>query len=108
MRHWVTGLDRRCETRLDMSIGALAPIFATSIVVSLTGALSPGPLTTPAVREGVRRGFWAGPAPAAGHGAIEFALVVALGLNRVLDEGWRPRQDSNLQPPGPKPGALSN
>ncbi len=48
-----------------MSIGALAAIFSTSFLVSLTGALSPGPLTTLAVREGVRRGFWAGPALAA-------------------------------------------
>ncbi len=73
-----------------MSIGALVAIFATSFLVSLTGALSPGPLTTLAVREGVRRGFWAGPALAAGHGAIELALVVALalGLNRLLDEEW--------------------
>ncbi len=46
-----------------MSIGAVAAIFATSFLVSLTGALSPGPLTTLAVREGVRRGVWAGPAP---------------------------------------------
>jgi threonine/homoserine/homoserine lactone efflux protein len=73
-----------------MSIGALAAIFVTSFLVSLTGALSPGPLTTLAVREGARRGFWAGPALAAGHGATELALVVALalGLNRLLDEEW--------------------
>ena len=73
-----------------MSIGALVAIFATSFLVSLTGALSPGPLTTLAVREGMRRGFWAGPALAVGHGAIELALVVALalGLNRLLDEEW--------------------
>lgn len=73
-----------------MSIGALVAIFVTSFLVSLTGALSPGPLTTLAVREGVRRGFWAGPALAAGHGAIELALVaaLALGLNRLLDEEW--------------------
>jgi threonine/homoserine/homoserine lactone efflux protein len=71
-----------------MSVGALAAIFATSFLVSLTGALSPGPLTTLAVREGVRRGSWAGPALAVGHGVIELALVVALalGLNRLLDE----------------------
>jgi threonine/homoserine/homoserine lactone efflux protein len=68
-----------------MSIGALAAIFTTSFLVSLTGALSPGPLTTLAVREGVRRGFWAGPALAAGHGAIELALVVALALGLA---GW--------------------
>ena len=73
-----------------MSIGALVAIFVTSFLVSLTGALSPGPLTTLAVREGVRRGFWAGPALAAGHGAIELALVaaLALGLNRLLEEEW--------------------
>jgi threonine/homoserine/homoserine lactone efflux protein len=73
-----------------MSVGALAAIFGTSFVVSLTGALSPGPLTTLAVREGVRRGFWAGPALALGHGAVELALVVALalGLERALDRDW--------------------
>lgn len=71
-----------------MSAGAIAAIFATSFLVGLTGALSPGPLTTLTIREGVRRGFWAGPALAAGHGALELVLVVALalGLDRVLDE----------------------
>jgi hypothetical protein len=40
-----------------------------------------------AVREGVRRGFWAGPALAAGHGVVEGLLVIglALGLNQLLD-----------------------
>jgi threonine/homoserine/homoserine lactone efflux protein len=67
--------------------GSLAAIFGTAFVVSLTGALSPGPLVTVTMREGVRRGFWAGPALAIGHGAIELALVVglALGLNELLD-----------------------
>lgn len=71
-----------------MSPGALAAIFGTSFVVSLTGALSPGPLTTLAVREGVRRGFWAGPVLAFGHGAVELPLVagLALGLDQVLDD----------------------
>lgn len=70
-----------------MSVAALAAIFGTSFLVSLTGALSPGPLSTLAVREGVRRGAWAGPALALGHGTIELALVIGLaqGLNRVLD-----------------------
>ena len=70
-----------------MSAGSLAAIFGTSFVVSLTGALSPGPLVTVTMREGVRRGFWAGPALAFGHGAIELVLVVglALGLNELLD-----------------------
>jgi threonine/homoserine/homoserine lactone efflux protein len=70
-----------------MSIAALGAIFSTSFVVSLTGALAPGPVTTMAVREGVRRGFWAGPALAAGHGVVEGLLVIglALGLNQLLD-----------------------
>ncbi len=70
-----------------MSAAALAAIFGTSFVVSLTGALSPGPLLTVTMREGVRRGFWAGPALAFGHGAIELVLVVglALGLDQLLD-----------------------
>ena len=70
-----------------MSIAALGAIFSTSFVVSLTGALAPGPVTTMAVREGVRRGFWAGPALAAGHGVVEGILVIglALGLNQLLD-----------------------
>src|SRR3990172_4629018 len=70
-----------------MSLGALSAIFGTSFVVSLSGALSPGPLTTMAVREGARTGFWAGPALALGHGLIELVLVVglALGLNELLD-----------------------
>jgi threonine/homoserine/homoserine lactone efflux protein len=70
-----------------MSLAALGAIFSTSFVVSLTGALAPGPVSTMAVREGVRRGFWAGPALAAGHGVVEALLVVglALGLNELLD-----------------------
>jgi len=70
-----------------MSPAALAAIFGSSFLVSLTGALSPGPLTTLAVREAVQKGFWAGPALAAGHGAVELALVIglALGLNQLLE-----------------------
>src|SRR3990172_8924176 len=70
-----------------MSLGALSAIFGTSFVVSLSGALSPGPLTTMAVREGARTGFWAGPALALGHGLIELVLVIGLelGLNELLD-----------------------
>ena len=70
-----------------MSAAALVAIFGTSFVVGLTGALSPGPLVTVAMREGVRRGFWAGPALAFGHSALELVLVIglALGLNQLLD-----------------------
>lgn len=71
-------------------MSALFAIFATSFVVSLSGALMPGPLFTLTVRETLRRGFWAGPAVTLGHGLVELALVIglALGLSELLeDEG---------------------
>lgn len=69
-----------------MPFTSIAAIFGTSLLVGLTGALSPGPLTTLAIREGVRRGPWAGPMLAFGHGVLELAVVagLALGLNQVL------------------------
>ena len=70
-----------------MPESALAALFATSFGVGFTGALMPGPLTTLAVRETMRRGFWAGPMLAAGHSLLELPLVIglALGLSRFLD-----------------------
>jgi threonine/homoserine/homoserine lactone efflux protein len=75
-----------CETD-DVPESALAALFATSFGIGFTGALMPGPLTTLAVRETMRRGFWAGPALAAGHSLLELPLVIALalGLSRFLD-----------------------
>ncbi len=66
----------------------LATVFATTFAVSLTGALSPGPVFALTAREAIRRGFWAGPAIAAGHGALELAVVIALaaGLRAVVDD----------------------
>jgi threonine/homoserine/homoserine lactone efflux protein len=66
---------------------ALAALFVTSFGIGFTGALMPGPLTPLAVREAMRRGFWAGPALAAGHSLLELPLVIglALGLSRFLD-----------------------
>jgi threonine/homoserine/homoserine lactone efflux protein len=67
---------------------ALLAIFGTSFVVSLSGALAPGPLFTLTVRETLRRGFWAGPVVTAGHAIIELALVIglAVGLKQFLEE----------------------
>ena len=67
---------------------ALLAIFGTSFVVSLSGALAPGPLFTLTVRETLRRGFWAGPVVSAGHAIVELALVIALavGLKRFLED----------------------
>jgi threonine/homoserine/homoserine lactone efflux protein len=68
---------------------ALLAIFGSSFLISLSGALMPGPLFTLSVRETLRRGFWVGPLLATGHALIELALVVALalGLSEFLAEG---------------------
>jgi len=63
-------------------------IFATSFVVGLSGAMSPGPLLALDLREAAGRGFWAGPLITLGHGLLEMAVVVALalGLSQALDQ----------------------
>jgi threonine/homoserine/homoserine lactone efflux protein len=68
---------------------ALLAIFGSSFLISLSGALMPGPLFTLNVRETLRRGFWVGPLLAFGHALIELALVIglALGLRQFLGEG---------------------
>lgn len=68
---------------------ALLAIFGSSFLISLSGALMPGPLFTLSVRETLRRGFWVGPLLATGHALVELALVVALalGLSEFLGEG---------------------
>ncbi len=65
----------------------LALIFATSFLVGLTGAISPGPLLAFNIREAARIGFWAGPAIASGHSLLELlvVLVLATGLRQVLN-----------------------
>lgn len=59
--------------------GVLA-VFGATFLVSLSGALMPGPLFTYTVRESLRRGFIAGPAVSVGHILVELVLVIALGL----------------------------
>lgn len=54
--------------------------LSSAFVISLTGAISPGPLTTLAITEGARRGRWAGWWLSAGHGLAEGTLVAAIGL----------------------------
>src|SRR4030042_977661 len=68
---------------------ALLAIFGGSMLISLSGALMPGPLFTLSVRETLRRGFWVGPLVAIGHAIVELALVIALalGLSEFLGEG---------------------
>ena len=56
----------------------LLGLYLAFAVLSLTGALSPGPLTTMAITEGARVGRWAGIRLALGHGLIEIPLVFAI------------------------------
>jgi threonine/homoserine/homoserine lactone efflux protein len=57
-------------------------LYGTFMLISLSGALSPGPLTALAISEGARAGRWAGLRLALGHGLVEIPLVfaVAYGL----------------------------
>ena len=55
-------------------------LLGTFFIISLTGALSPGPLTTMAIVEGPRRGKWSGVRLALGHGLIEAAYVALITL----------------------------
>jgi len=66
----------------------MGPLFVTAFVVGLSGAASPGPLTTVAVREASRGGFWRGWSVTLGHAIPEALLVaaLALGLGRLFEE----------------------
>ena len=55
-------------------------LLGTFFIISLTGALSPGPLTTVAIVEGSRRGKWSGFRIAIGHGLVEMVYVAAIAL----------------------------
>lgn len=64
----------------------LLPLYATFVLISLSGALSPGPLTAVAISEGARAGRWAGMRLALGHGLVEIPVVfaIAYGLGAFL------------------------
>jgi threonine/homoserine/homoserine lactone efflux protein len=67
-------------------------LLATFFVISLSGALSPGPLTTMAIAEGSRRGRWSGWWLSVGHGLAEgiyvavIALLLWLGREALLEQ----------------------
>jgi threonine/homoserine/homoserine lactone efflux protein len=69
-----------------MILGALLGLFASSLVVALSGAVMPGPVFTAVVGESARRGPSAGPIFMIGHAILEMALVllIALGLGPLL------------------------
>lgn len=67
-------------------------LLGTFFVISLSGALSPGPLTTMAIAEGSRRGKWSGWWLSVGHGLVEgvyvaiIALFLWLGRETLLEQ----------------------
>ncbi len=70
-----------------MNIDVLFPIFATSWIVGLSGAVSPGPLLAYDIKESLRIGPWAGPAISLGHSILELGGVALLyfGAATILD-----------------------
>ena len=58
----------------------MLPVLTTFFIISLSGALSPGPLTTVAIVEGSRRGKWSGVKLALGHGLVEAPYMAAIAL----------------------------
>ena len=71
----------------------MVQLLGTFFIISLTGALAPGPLTTVAIVEGSRRGKWSGTRLAIGHGLVEMVYVAAIAL--IL---WYGRQALLQQP----------
>lgn len=67
-------------------------LLGTFFIISLSGALSPGPLTTIAIAEGSRRGKWSGWWLSLGHGLVEglyvavIALILWLGRDSILHQ----------------------
>ena len=68
-------------------MSALWGLFATSLLVGLSGAIAPGPLLSAVIAGTARSGFWAAPLLVLGHVLLELAVVLALA--RGLAEAVR-------------------
>lgn len=57
-------------------------------LISLSGVMAPGPISTMAVSEGARQGYRAGPLISVGHAVTELVMVgaLALGLSQVFQQ----------------------
>jgi len=64
----------------------LAGVFATSLVIAISGAMMPGPLFAATITASAKRGIIAGPALILGHAILELAMVAAIlfGLAPLL------------------------
>ncbi|MHB8993151.1 MAG: LysE family transporter, partial [Chloroflexota bacterium] len=58
----------------------IVALLVSAFLVSLSGALMPGPVMTLTIAHAVNRGHLAGPLVTLGHGLVEGLLVVALAL----------------------------
>ncbi len=54
--------------------------FITSFIITLSGAMMPGPLLTVTIANSAKKGFWEGPLLVLGHGILELVLVIAIVL----------------------------
>jgi threonine/homoserine/homoserine lactone efflux protein len=68
---------------------SLLTFLSRILVISLSGALAPGPVTAATIGMGSRNRF-AGVLMALGHGAVEFPLIIllALGVGSLLTWPW--------------------
>lgn len=68
---------------------SLAAFLATTVAISTSGALSPGPVTAMTIGHGTRDRH-AGALVAIGHAMIEvpFVVVLTVGFGEVLDSVW--------------------
>lgn len=74
------------EHMLDPQGLTLWGVFVTSVLIGLSGAVMPGPITAMIITHAARMGVKAGPLVGVGHAALEALLLIALalGLGPVL------------------------
>lgn len=67
----------------------LLSFLAEAVVISLSGVMSPGPITAVAVGRGGESPY-AGPLVALGHGLVEFPLIALIGwgFGALVQVGW--------------------
>ncbi len=68
------------EGAAETAVLELTLIFTTALLVGLSGALMPGPLTAVAMEHSLRRGYRAIPLAIMGHGLLEVLMVFLLLL----------------------------
>lgn len=74
-----------CVELSFVDIVSLLLFLLEVVIISLSGVMAPGPVTTAAIAMGARNRY-AGPLIAIGHGIVEFPLMVliVLGMDKLL------------------------